>query len=76
MASAAEVPIIEMISVGMSGLADMTVITTCTSFLNPSGNNGRIGRSIKRAVSVSPSEGRPSRLKKPPGILPAAYVFS
>jgi hypothetical protein len=36
------------------------------------GNSGRIGRSMSREVSVSFSEGRPSRLKKPPGILPAA----
>ena len=35
---------------------------------------GRIGRSIKRAVSVSLVVGRPSRLMKPPGNLPAAQV--
>jgi hypothetical protein len=46
------------------------------SFRKPSGNSGRIGRSISRDVSVSFSAGRPSRLKKPPGILPAAKVFS
>ena len=34
------------------------------------------GGFIKRAVSVSASLGRPSRLKNPPGILPAAYTFS
>ena len=39
-------------------------------------NRGRNGRSIKREVSVSFSLGRPSLLKKPPGIFPAAYVFS
>ena len=65
-----------MISGAISGLAETTVIITCTSLVNASGNNGRIGRSIKRHVNVSSSEGRPSRLKKPPGILPAAYVFS
>ena len=50
----------------------MTVAITCTSLKKPSGNSGRIGRSIRREVSISFSEGRPSRLKKPPGILPAA----
>ena len=44
--------------------------------VKPSGNSGRIGRSIRREVSVSFSVGRPSRLKKPPGMRPAAYVFS
>ena len=39
-------------------------------------NSGRIGRSMRREVSVSFSLGRPSRLKKPPGILPAAKAFS
>ena len=53
-----------------------TVQITWVSFLKPSGNNGRIGRSIRREVRVSFSAGRPSRLKKPPGILPAAKVFS
>ncbi|CSC37034.1 Uncharacterised protein [Vibrio cholerae] len=71
-ASAAEVPIIEMMSGCTSGFTETTVAITCTSLVKPSGNSGRIGRSIRRAISVSPSEGRPSRLKKPPGILPAA----
>jgi hypothetical protein len=31
---------------------------------------------MKRETSTSRSESRPSRLKKPPGILPAADVFS
>ena len=53
-----------------------TVQMTWTSFLKPLTNRGRTGRSIRRLVSVSFSEGRPSRLKKPPGILPAAKVFS
>jgi hypothetical protein len=43
--------------------------TTCTSLMKPSGNSGRIGRSMRREVSVSFSVGRPSRLKKPPGML-------
>jgi hypothetical protein len=36
------------------------------------GEQGRIGRSIRREVRVSSSEGLASRLKKLPGILPAA----
>jgi len=35
-----------------------------------------MGRSIWRAVNVAFSLGRASRLKKPPGILPAAYMRS
>ena len=34
------------------------------------------GRSMRREVRISPRSCRPSRLKKPPGICPAAYVFS
>ena len=41
----------------------------CVSFRKPSGNSGRIGRSIRRLVRISFSEGRPSRLMKPPGNL-------
>ena len=51
---------------------ETTVQMTWTSFMKPSGKSGRIGRSIRREVRVSFSEGRASRLKKPPGILPAA----
>src|SRR5438046_2303401 len=35
-----------------------------------------MGRSVSRQVRIAVSEGRPSRLKKPPGILPAAYIRS
>ena len=49
---------------------------TCTSLRKPFGQSGLIGRSIIRAVSVARSVARPSRLKKPPGIFPAAYIFS
>ena len=45
---------------------------TWTSLRKPSTKSGRIGRSISREVSTSFSDGRASRLKKPPGILPAA----
>jgi hypothetical protein len=53
-------------------VSDMTVQMICTSLVNPLGNSGRTGRSMSRQVSVSFSVGRPSRLKNPPGILPAA----
>ncbi len=51
---------------------DSTVAITWTSRMKPSGNSGRIGLSISRDVSVSFSLGRPSRLKNPPGMRPAA----
>ena len=54
----------------------MTKAWICTSSWNQSGNSGRIGRSISREVSVSLVVGRPSRLRKPPGNLPAAAVRS
>ena len=69
---AAEAAIIATISGSLTRSCESTVQITKTSFLNPDTNNGRIGRSIKRDVSVSFSVGRASRLKKPPGILPAA----
>ena len=75
-ASAAEVPINEIMSGSISLSTDMTVGMTCTSFMNPFGNSGRIGRSMSLQVRVSFSLGRPSRRKKLPGILPAAYVRS
>ncbi len=49
---------------------------TWTSLRKPSANAERNGRSIMRAVSVAFSVGRPSRLMKPPGSLPAAYMRS
>ena len=76
MASAAEAPIIATMSGSFSMSWLRVVQTICVSLRKPSSNSGRIGRSMSREVSVSFSEGRPSRLKKPPGILPAAKVFS
>jgi hypothetical protein len=35
-----------------------------------------MGRSVSLAVSTARSEGRPSRFRKPPGILPAAVIRS
>src|SRR5439155_1290650 len=43
-----------------------------TSFRKPFGKSGRIGRSVRRAVRMPSSEGRPSRRGNEPGILPAA----
>ena len=40
------------------------------------GNSGRMGRSVRRAARMAASDGRASRLMKPPGILPAAYIRS
>ena len=74
--SANEEPNKAVISLLASGSQDMTVFTTCTSLRKPSANKGRIGLSIKRAVKVACSVGLPSLLKNPPGIFPAAYIFS
>ena len=73
---AADVATIARMSGSFSRSCDSTVTTTWVSFLKPLTNKGRIGRSIRRETRVSFSDGRPSRLKKPPGILPAAKVFS
>jgi hypothetical protein len=37
---------------------------------------GRSGRSIRRQVRIASVDGRPSRRKNEPGILPAAYMRS
>ena len=76
MVSAAEAPIMATMSGSVSPSWASTVQMIWVSLRKPSGNSGRIGRSTRREVRVSFSEGRPSRLKKPPGILPAAKAFS
>ena len=48
----------------------------CTSLRKPSGNIGLKGLSISRQVKIADSDARPSRLKKDPGIFPAAYILS
>jgi hypothetical protein len=63
-------------SYGLAMSTDRTVMTTWTSSRKPSLNVGRSGRSVRRAVRIAVSEGRPSRRKNPPGILPAAYIRS
>jgi len=45
--------------------ADNTMAITCVSQRKPSGNSGRMGRSIWRLVRISRSLGRPSRLMNP-----------
>ena len=52
------------------------MFTSWVSRRQPLGNSGRSGRSIMRAIRVPFSPARPSRLKKEPGILPAAYIRS
>ncbi len=76
MCSAADAPLMHRMSCGVTMSTDSVVQITCTSLRKPFGHSGRIGRSIMRAVRVARSVARPSRLKKPPGILPAAYIFS
>ena len=71
-----DAPLMHRMSCGVTMSALSTVQMTCTSFRKPFGQSGRIGRSIMRAVRVARSVARPSRLKKPPGILPAAYIRS
>ncbi len=73
---AAEAPVIPRTSESFAWSEESTVAEIWISFRNPSGNRGRSGRSMRRLLRISFSVGRPSRLKKPPGIFPAAYVFS
>ncbi len=74
--SAADAAIVPRTSGLFSWSVEKTVMTHWTSSLYPSGNNGRIGRSVRRAARMAASDGRASRLMKPPGILPAAYIRS
>ena len=59
-------------SVSFTRSVESTRVWTMVSKRQDLGKRGRIGRSIKRAVRVSFSRGRVSRLKKPPGMRPAA----
>ncbi len=74
--SAADAPFMARMSYGASWSIDSGMPTSCVSRRQPFGNSGRSGRSIMRAISVAFSPARPSRLKKEPGILPAAYIRS
>ena len=73
---AADVPNMASTSGSFSRSAESTVAMIWVSQRRPSENSGRMERSIRRQVRISFSDGRPSRLKKPPGILPAAKVLS
>ena len=74
--SAAEAPFIARMSYGCTWSTESGIATSWVSRFHPFGNSGRSGRSIMRAVSVAFSPERPSRLKKEPGIFPAAYIRS
>src|SRR6056297_831730 len=76
MLSAIDDPIIARISGAQFWSTDKSEATTCTSFLNPSGNRGLIGLSIKRSVNIAFSDGRLFLFMYPPGILPTEYNFS
>jgi hypothetical protein len=71
-ASAVEAPVRARTSVSFALSAESTSAMICVSKRQPSGNSGRIGRSMTRLVRTSFSDGLPSRLKKPPGIRPDA----
>src|SRR5438552_1021265 len=55
--SAAEAPVMARMSGSFSWSPDITRQMTCTSFRNPSGNSGRIGRSMRREVRGGTSPG-------------------
>lgn len=73
---AADAPIIAGISGAFSISWLKTVHTTWVSLRKLGIKRGLMGRSIRRETSVSCSLGFPSRLKKPPGMRPAAKAFS
>src|SRR3954464_8763581 len=73
---AADAPFIARMSYGWMWSIEIGIATSCVSRRQPFGKSGRMGRSIMRAVRVPFSPARPSRLKKEPGILPAAYMRS
>ena len=74
--SAALAPFIARMSYGLTWSTDIGIETSWVSRRQPLGKSGRSGRSIMRAVRVPFSPARPSRRKKLPGILPAAYMRS
>ena len=75
-ASATDEPIMATISGEQSGSTLITVATTCTSLKNPLGKRGLKGLSISLELRTALSLGLPSLLINPPGIFPAAYIFS
>ena len=73
---AAEAPVIVRISGSFSWSAERVVPTIWMSFRMPLGKSGLRGLSVRRAVMIAWLLGLPSRRKKLPGILPAAYSLS
>ncbi len=65
-------PVSERMSAWFCLSLDKTVAMICVSLWKPSGKSGRSGRSMMRQVRISSSRCRASRLKKPPGMRPAA----
>ena len=74
--NAREAPLIESISNGFSRSADNGVVIIWTSLRKPFGKSGLNGLSVRRHISMASVLGRPSLLKKLPGILPRAYILS
>ena len=74
--NAAEAALMASTSCGLTWSAPTMVPTMWISLRNPSGNDGRSGRSMRRSVRMAWSEAFPSRRKNEPGILPAAYARS
>ncbi len=66
-ANAAAAPLMATTSGSFSLSAEKTSAMICVSLRKPSGEERRMGRSIWRAVRISFSLGRPSRLINPPG---------
>ena len=73
---AADAPTAARVSGSIAGSAENTFAIICVSYDQPFGIKGLIGLSISLAESTSLSVGRPSLFRNPPGILPAAAVFS
>ncbi|OPZ92943.1 MAG: hypothetical protein BWY73_00566 [candidate division TA06 bacterium ADurb.Bin417] len=74
--TAAEAPRTASMSGSTSGSKEKTKEQTWISRFRVLGKSGRMVRSMSRQVSTSFSVGRPSRLKNPPGNLPAAEMCS
>ena len=74
--NAIDAALIARISGKLSCSTETTVQTTWTSFLYPFGNNGLRGLSTALPKRIAFSEGLPSLLMNPPGILPTEYNLS
>ena len=72
MLTAAEAPIMAVISGEQSRSTDRTSQAMTTSLRRSEGKRGRIGRSIRREASTACRLGLPSRRMKLPGMRPTA----